>query len=148
MPIQSDDIKLLSAVLAVAALCVPLWIFAKARRNEGIAELPSVLMFGWGGAAWGRYCIVISRDARNKWALIAHERCHQAQMARDGTLRFYWRYFTSKQARQQYEVEAYRAWVRHTPGDLHLCAYWLANSYGLSMTNQEFIDVLSGYANG
>ena len=51
-PLTPDGL-LVAAVLAVAALCVPLWIFAKARRNNGVAELPSGLMFGWGGAAWG-----------------------------------------------------------------------------------------------
>ena len=97
-PLTPDGL-LVAAVLAVAALCVPLWIFAKARRNNGVAELPSGLMFGWGGAAWGQHCIVIDRSAWSKTALIAHERCHQQQMARGGTLRFYWRYFTSKEAR-------------------------------------------------
>lgn len=142
MPIQSDDIKLLSAVLAVAALCVPLWIFAKARRNGGVAELPSMLMFGWGGAAWGQTCIVVDRSDWSKAALIAHERCHQAQMARDGTLRFYWRYFTSKQARQQYEIEAYRVWVQVEPNDLWRCVRALTGSYGLDITDQEAMELL------
>ena len=31
--------------VCLAAVCVPLWIFCKARRNNGIAELPSMLMF-------------------------------------------------------------------------------------------------------
>jgi hypothetical protein len=84
MPLTPDG-QIVAAVLAVAALCVPLWIFAKARRNGGVAELPSGLMFGWGGAAWGQSCIVIDRDTWHKGPLIAHERCHQQQMARDGT---------------------------------------------------------------
>lgn len=142
MPLTPDG-QIVAAVLAVAALCVPLWIFAKARRNNGVAELPSGLMFGWGGAAWGQSCIVIDRDTWHKGPLIAHERCHQQQMARDGTLRFYWRYLTDKTARQQYEVEAYRAWVKHTPGDLHLCAYWLTNSYDLDVSLAVAIKMLA-----
>jgi hypothetical protein len=127
------DAQIVLALLAVAVLATVLWIFWKARRNGGVAELPSFLMFGWGGAAWGQTCIVIDRDTWKRGALIAHERCHQRQMARDGTLTFYWRYFTSKQARQEYEVEAYRVWVQHEPGDVYLCANWLVNSYGLKI---------------
>ena len=140
-PLTPDGL-LVAAVLAVAALCVPLWIFAKARRNNGVAELPSGLMFGWGGAAWGQSCIVIDRDTWHKGPLIAHERCHQDQMARDGTLRFYWRYFTSKQARQEYEVEAYRVWVQVEPNDMWRCVRALTGSYGLDITDQEAMELL------
>ena len=139
----TPDGQIVAAALAVAALCVPLWIFAKARRNGGVAELPSQLMFGWSGAAWGQSCIVIDRSTWSKAALIAHERCHQAQMARDGTLRFYWRYLTSKEARQQYEIEAYRAWVQVKPDDLYRCARALIGSYGLDITYQEATELLT-----
>ena len=140
-PLTPDGL-LVAAVLAVAALCVPLWIFAKARRNNGVAELPSGLMFGWGGAAWGQHCIVIDRNSWHKGPLIAHERCHQQQMARDGTLRFYWRYFTNKQARQEYEVEAYRVWVQVEPNDMWRCVRALTGSYGLDITDQEAMELL------
>ena len=33
---------------------------------------------------WGCACIVIDRDSWHKGPLIAHEKCHQSQMARDG----------------------------------------------------------------
>ncbi len=135
----TPDGQIVAAALAVAALCVPLWIFAKARRNGGVAELPSMLMFGWGGAA----CIVVDRSDWSKTALIAHERCHQSQMARDGTLRFYWRYFTSKQARQQYEIEAYRVWVQVKSDDLYRCARALMQDYGLDVTYQEALGLLT-----
>ena len=140
-PLTPDGL-LVAAVLAVAALCVPLWIFAKARRNGGVAELPSGLMFGWGGAAWGQHCIVIDRSAWSKSALIAHERCHQQQMARDGTLRFYWRYFTNTEARQDYEIEAYRVWVQVEPNDMWRCVRALTGSYGLDITDQEAMELL------
>ena len=139
---MTPDGLLVAAVLAVAALCVPLWIFAKARRNNGVAELPSGLMFGWGGAAWGQHCIVIDRSAWSKSALIAHERCHQQQMARDGTLRFYWRYFTNTEARQDYEIEAYRVWVQVEPNDMWRCVRALTGSYGLDITDQEAMELL------
>ena len=137
-----DDAAFVISAVAIVVLCVPLWVFWKARRNGGIAELPSMLMFGWGGAAWGQTCIVIDRDTWKRGALIAHERCHQRQMARDGTLRFYWRYFTSKQARQEYEVEAYRVWVQYEPGDVYLCANWLVNSYGFNIPYSEAVALL------
>ena len=122
----------LSAIVLIL-LCIPLWIFWTARRNDGVAELPSWVMFGWLGAAWGRTCIVIDRDAWSKDALIAHERCHQQQMRRDGTLAFYWRYFTSRSDRQRYEIEAYRVWVSIAPDDIWRCANALVNEYGLDM---------------
>lgn len=140
-PLTPDGL-LVAAVLAVAALCVPLWIFAKARRNNGVAELPSGLMFGWGGAAWGQHCIVIDRNSWHKGPLIAHERCHQDQMARDGTLRFYWRYFTNTEARQDYEIEAYRVWVQVEPNDMWRCVRALTGSYGLDITDQEAMELL------
>ncbi len=132
-----------AAALAVAALCVPLWIMHKARRNGGVAELPSMLMFGWGGAAWGQTCIVVDSSTRNKAALIAHERCHQDQMALDGTLRFYWRYLTDISARQDYEIEAYRVWVKHTPADAYLCAHWLVQNYGLQLDLDSAVQLLT-----
>ena len=140
-PLTPDGL-LVAAVLAVAALCVPLWIFAKARRNNGVAELPSGLMFGWGGAAWGQHCIVIDRNSWHKGPLIAHERCHQQQMARDGTLRFYWRYFINTEARQDYEIEAYRVWVQVEPNDMWRCVRALTGSYGLDITDQEAMELL------
>lgn len=140
-PLTPDGL-LVAAVLAVAALCVLLWIFAKARRNDGVAELPSFLMFGWGGAAWGQHTIVIDRSTWSKTALIAHERCHQQQMARDGTATFYWRYATSTKARQDYEIEAYRVWVQVEPNDLWRCVRALTGSYGLDITDQEAMELL------
>lgn len=140
---MTPDGILFLATLAIAALCVLLWIFWKARANGGVAELPSFLMFGWGGAAWGQTCIVVDRADWSKAALIAHEKCHQQQMARDGTLRFYWRYLTSTESRQEYEVEAYRVWVQVEPNDLYRCARALITSYGLSITYQETVELLT-----
>lgn len=140
---MTPDGILFLAALAIAALCVLLWIFWKARANGGVAELPSFLMFGWGGAAWGQTCIVVDRADWSKAALIAHERCHQRQMARDGTATFYWRYLTSTEARQQYEIEAYRVWVQVEPNDLWRCVRALTGSYGLGITDQEAVELLT-----
>ena len=139
---MTPDGTLVLAALAIGVLLVLLWIFSKARANGGVAELPSILMFGWGGAAWGQHTIVVDRDDWSKAALIAHERCHQRQMARDGTLRFYWRYFTSKSARQDYEIEAYRVWVQVEPTDMWRCVRALTGSYGLDITDQEAMELL------
>jgi len=141
-----DGILFLCAI-SIGVLCVLLWIFRTAHGNDGVVFLPSWMMLGWGGTAWGQTCIVVDRDAWSKAALIEHERCHQRQMARDGTLRFYWRYFTDKEARQQYEVEAYRVWVQVEPADLWRCVRALTGSYGLNITDQDAINLLRG-ANG
>ena len=143
MQTLTPDSILVLAALAIGVLCVFLWIFWKARANGGVAELPSMLMFGWGGAAWGQHTIVVDRDDWSKAALIAHERCHQRQMASDGTLRFYWRYLTSKEARQDYEIEAYRVWVQVKPDDLYRCARALVRDYGLGITYQEATELLT-----
>jgi hypothetical protein len=95
-------------ILVSIILCTVLWILIKARQNDGVAEIPSQLLFGWDGAAWGPNIIVINKDYWNKKPLIAHERCHQAQQRRDGLFTFWWRYTTSKQHRQHYEVAVYR----------------------------------------
>lgn len=41
------------AILGAGILATFLWILIKARLNDGIAEIPSFLLFGWDGAAWG-----------------------------------------------------------------------------------------------
>ena len=61
----------------------------------------------------------------------------------DGTLRFYWRYLTSKEARQDYEIEAYRVWVQVEPADLWRCVRALIGSYGLDITYQEATELLT-----
>jgi hypothetical protein len=140
---MTPDGILFLAALAIGVLCVLLWIFRTAHGNDGVVFLPSWMMFGWGGAAWGQHTIVIDRSTWSKTALIAHERCHQGQMARDGTLRFYWRYLTDKEARQDYEIEAYRVWVQAKPDDLWRCVRALTGSYGLGLTDQEAIELLT-----
>ena len=105
--------------------------------------LPHALLFGYWGSALTPWLMILSSEHKDNTALIAHERCHQRQMARDGTLRFYWRYLTSTEARQQYEIEAYRAWVQVKPDDLYRCARALIGSYGLDITYQEATELLT-----
>lgn len=124
-------------ILVSIILCVILWILNKARINNGIAEVPSQILFGWDGAAWGPNIIVINKDYWNKKPLIAHERCHQEQQRRDGWITFYFRYFTSKEWRYKYELEAYRVWVKIEPEDIHRITNVLMNSYGFNLTYEE-----------
>ena len=75
----------------------------------------------------------------NDTALLAHERTHQEQMARVGTLTFWWRYLTDKAFRQQAEVEAYKVQIAHG-ANRDTCAGWLAGNYWLG------IDFATAYA--
>lgn len=131
-----DGLLVLSAIL-IAILLTILWIFHKARTNSGIAELPSFLMFGWGGAAWSPSIIVIKKDAYNKPALIAHERHHQKQQLRYGTFTFFFRYFTSKEFRFKMELEAYKVWYKISPNDLERLVFIMTNSYGFNASKDE-----------
>jgi hypothetical protein len=131
-----DGLLVLSAIL-IAILLTLLWIFHKARTSNGIAELPSFLLFGWGGAAWSPNIIVISKDYLNKTALIAHEKHHQKQQLRDGTLTFWFKYLTSKEYRFNMELEAYKVWVQVSPKDTENVINWMINSYGFNVTRDE-----------
>lgn len=131
-----DGIIVICIIVSIV-LCTILWILIKARLNNGIAEIPSQLLFGWDGAAWGPNVIVINKSYWNKKPLIAHERCHQDQQRRDGWITFYFRYFTSKEWRLKYELEAYRVWVKVEPTDIHRIIGVLVNSYGFNLTHEE-----------
>jgi hypothetical protein len=131
-----DGILVVSAIL-IGILLTILWIFYKARTNNGIAELPSFLMFGWGGAAWSPNMIVIKKDAYNKPALIAHERHHQKQQLKEGTLKFFFKYLTSKDYRFRMELEAYKVWYQMSPNDLERLVFIMTNSYGFNVSKDE-----------
>jgi hypothetical protein len=83
--------------------------------------------------------ILLHQAYANDTALLAHERTHQAQMARVGTLTFWYRYLTSKAFRQASEVEAYKVQIAHG-AKRHDCARYLAENYWLR------IDYATAYA--
>ena len=118
------------------------WITFKAKLNNGVVELPTYLMFGWGGAAWTPSIIVIDKNNKNKEALIAHERVHQEQQRKYGWLKFYFKYLTNKQFRFKMEVEAYKAWLEVLPNDFEKVIWWLLNSYNTSASREEIIKLL------
>jgi len=110
--------------------------------NKGICPLPKPFMFGFWGSAPLPFLIYVAIDYRNHKALLAHEGCHQDQQRRDGLLTFWWKYITSKQARQDYEVEAYRVWVQVAPDDLRSCVWVLTKSYGFDLTESKARELL------
>ena len=118
------------------------WTTLNAKLNNGIVEIPTALMFGWGGAAWTPSVIVIDKNNKSKEALIAHERVHQAQQRKYGWLKFYFKYLTNKQFRFEMEVEAYKAWLEVLPNDFEKVIWWLLNSYGISASREEITKLL------
>ena len=118
------------------------WITFKAKLNNGVVELPTYLMFGWGGAAWTPSIIVIDKNNKNKEALIAHEQVHQEQQRKYGWFKFYFKYLTNKQFRFEMEVEAYKAWLQVLPNDFEKVIWWLLNSYNISASREEIIKLL------
>lgn len=47
------------------------------------------------------WLILMRRESVGDTPLLDHEQTHQAQMRRDGTITFWWRYLTERQARYQ-----------------------------------------------
>ena len=76
--------------------------------------------------------IVIHPRYRGNAGLLAHEQVHVQQMRRDGLLRFWWRYATSRRHRLAYEVEAYRVSMAHGC-TLNSAARVLATGYWLGI---------------
>lgn len=90
------------------------------------------LLFFASGLTISQRLIVIHPKYRGDKPLMEHERTHQAQMVRVGTLTFWWRYLTDKAFRQQAEVEAYKVQISH--GAKHSsCARHLSTGYWLNL---------------
>ena len=104
--------------------------------------LPAPFLFGYWGSAPFPWLLILSRDYKDHAALIAHERCHQSQQRRDGTLTFWWRYLTNKSHRLDYEVEAYKVWIEVAPNDRYMLAQWLSNNYGFDLTPMRALMLL------
>ena len=100
------------------------------------------LLFFAAGLTVSQRLIVIHPKHRDDKPLLAHERCHQQQMARVGTLRFWWRYLTSKAFRQASEVEAYKVQIAHGASPA-ACARHLANLYRLGLSENAAAALLS-----
>lgn len=105
--------------------------------QNGICPVPQPLLFGFWGVSITPWLMFVSIEYKDHAALIAHERCHQDQQRRDGLLTFWFRYFTNKQARQDYEVEAYKVWVHVAPKDLERCVWYLTKSYEFNLTDAQ-----------
>jgi hypothetical protein len=87
--------------------------------------------------------VLVHPAARHDAGLLAHEMVHVEQMRRDGTLRFLWRYLTSRRHRLGYEVEAYWVSVRHAPHGLERFARALAHGYWLGIRVQDALALLA-----
>ena len=101
--------------------------------------LATRLLWFTAGLTVSQRLIVIHPKYRDDTALLAHERTHQAQMARVSTLTLWYRYLTSKAFRQASEVEAYQVQISHG-AKRSTCASYLANNYWLR------IDYATAYA--
>ena len=136
------DYFIFISILLSLIISFLVWITFKAKLNNGVVELPTYLLFGWGGAAWTPSIIVIDKNNKNKEALIAHERVHQEQQRKYGWFKFYFKYLTNKKFRFEMEVEAYKAWLQVLPNDLEKVIWWLLNSYNISASREEIIKLL------
>jgi hypothetical protein len=85
--------------------------------------------------------IVLHPRWRHDAGLIAHEKVHAMQMRRDGLLRFWWRYATSRRHRLAYEVEAYRVSMDHGC-TLASAARTLATGYWLGIDERQAREAL------
>jgi len=128
------------AAIAVAFL---LYVLMCVIWQKGICPLPSIMLMGFWGIAVCPWLMLVAIEYRHHAGLLAHERWHQGQQRKDGVLRYWWRYHTSKQARQDYEVAAYREWVQVAPKDLHRCVWYLTKSYEFDLTDAEATALLT-----
>ena len=90
------------------------------------------LLFFAAGLTINRSLIVIHPKYRDDKPLLSHERTHQQQMKRVGTLTFWWRYLSSRAFRPQAEVEAYQVQISYG-AKRHDCARHLATGYWLNL---------------
>lgn len=84
---------------------------------------------------------LIRPSHRNNAALHAHEEVHRQQFFRNPLMGLF--YLFSKPARQAYEVEAYRAQLALNPGSASILAQFLASKYGLDLTPEQALALLT-----
>lgn len=104
--------------------------------------LPHPLLCGYWGFTPFPWLMILSNRYANHAALIAHEKCHQAQQRRDGWLTFWRRYLFSKDWRYIYELEAYRVWLTVAPTDFWKVVSMMKN-YGFTVSEADIISALS-----
>lgn len=140
-PLTPDGAIVLSLIL-IAVLCVVLWILLSARKQDGIAYLPSWMMFGNQGVAVSASLIIVLKGYDLLPGLIRHERRHQEQMRRDGLFTFWGRYLFSRKWRREYEIDAFREWVREYPKDLDRAAGMLSRGYDFGLSISQAREIL------
>lgn len=91
-----------------------------------------LLMKGFSGATYCTPFIFIRPERKGDEGLLEHEKTHVRQFWRNPFM-FLW-YVFSKQARYQYELEAYRVQLRYSPHRLYGYAVTLATKYGLDLS--------------
>lgn len=99
------------------------------------------------GMTLAPWLILIHPRCRGDTGLLAHEEVHARQMRRDGLLRFWWRYATSRAHRLAYEVEAYRVSLAHG-STLASVARTLATGYWLGIDEAQARAALAGESRG
>jgi len=133
----TQDGLLFLLVIAAITVASVIYTIIKATRNHGIAVVPDLVLFGVWGFTTSPWLVLIASSQKDNAALIAHERCHQMQMRRDGLLTFWWGYLTSKHARLAYEIEAYRVWLDIAPGDRFKVLWWLEHGYNVGLSGPQ-----------
>lgn len=144
----TPDGALFLAGIATLAGALLLYVLVSALTNDGVSVLPDPLLLGWWGGAWIPGIVVVARSHAANAALLAHERCHHRQQARDGYIRWAWRYLTDKRARLAYEIEAYRVWLDIAPQDRERVLWWLTHDYGAGLSSHEVVAMLDSQAAG
>lgn len=87
--------------------------------------------------------IVIHPNHRDDKPLLAHERTHQQQMRKVGTLAFWWRYLTDRQFRLWCEVEAYKEQAKYYETDeLPMFAGFVSKKYSLNISEEGALKLL------
>jgi hypothetical protein len=103
--------------------------------------------FGADAVALTAQLILLHPSRAGDQALIAHEREHCAQIEREGLLLFWLMYLTSRQARLDYELDAYRVQIAsypeaERPARLEAAAKRLVADYRLNITIEQVRELL------